>query len=234
MATGPALLELRQITRCYGPPTNLVPVLHGIDLDIHSGEYVVIVGPSGSGKSTLLNILGCLDRPSSGTYRLAGDDVSRVPDLDLSRIRNRRIGFVFQSFQLVPHLSVEENVELPLFYARVPRRQRRRRCAELCAAVGLGHRQQHLPNQLSGGECQRAAIARSLTNDPALLLADEPTGNLDSNTSAEILRLFHELHGAGRTIVLITHDRQMAQNAPRCVSMRDGRVESDLLQGVGA
>jgi len=226
----PALLELRAVTRTYGNMQNPVPVLYGIDLAVEQGEYTVIVGPSGSGKSTVLNILGCLDRPTTGSYWLAGDDVSRLDDFALSRIRNKRIGFVFQSFQLVPHLSVEENVELPMFYARLPRAARRRRCRELCATVGLGHRQHHKPNELSGGECQRAAIARALANDPALLLADEPTGNLDSNTSREILRLFDDLHGAGRTIVLITHDPGIAAGAQRRVALRDGRIESDVRQ----
>ncbi|MGE3172224.1 MAG: ABC transporter ATP-binding protein [Planctomycetota bacterium] len=221
------LLELAAVTRTYGTQQNPVPVLHGIDLRVTEGEYVVIIGPSGSGKSTMLNILGCLDRPSTGAYRVGGDDVQALTDLQLSRVRNQRIGFVFQSFQLVPHLSVEENIELPMFYARVPRARRRRRCQELAATVGLGHRRGHLPNMLSGGECQRVAIARALANEPMLLLADEPTGNLDSATSLEILRLFDELHGAGRTIVLITHDPQIAARAPRCVALRDGRVEAD-------
>jgi len=225
---GTPLLQFRAVTRTYGTPQNPVPVLHGIDLDVHDGEYTVIIGPSGSGKSTMLNILGCLDRPSTGSYSIGGEDVSRLTDFELSRIRNRRIGFVFQSFQLVPHLSVEENIELPMFYARVPRRQRRRRCTELSSVVGLGHRRGHMPNMLSGGECQRVAIARALSNEPALLLADEPTGNLDSVTSAEILKLFDELHDQGRTIVLITHDPQVAASAARRVTLRDGRVESDV------
>jgi putative ABC transport system ATP-binding protein len=234
MTDAAALLELRGVTRTYGTAANPVTVLHGIDLAVRTGEYAVIVGRSGSGKSTMLNILGCLDRPTSGSYWLAGDDVSQLSDFELSRIRNRRIGFVFQSFQLVPHLSVEENVELPMFYARMPRRQRRRRCAELGAMVGLDHRRRHQPNELSGGECQRVAIARALANDPALLLADEPTGNLDSSTSAEILRLFDDLHDGGRTIVLITHDRQVAAGAPRRVSLCDGRVESDEFKELAA
>jgi putative ABC transport system ATP-binding protein len=225
--SGGPLLELRAVTKVYGTQQNPLTVLHGVDLAVLAGEYVAIAGPSGSGKSTVLNILGCLDRPTAGSYWLGGDDVSALPDGDLSRIRNQRIGFVFQSFQLVAHLSVVENIELPLFYARVPRRERRRRCAELSEAVGLAHRRSHLPNELSGGECQRTAIARALANDPPLLLADEPTGNLDTNTSAEILRLFGELSRAGRTIVVITHDRSIAEGAPRCVSLRDGRVEAD-------
>lgn len=227
VSTAAPLLELQAVTKAYGTEQNRVAVLGGIDLVIAAGEYVAIAGPSGSGKSTILNILGCLDRPTSGAYRFAGEDVSRLGDRDLSRIRNRRIGFVFQSFQLVPHLSVEENIELPLFYARLPRRERRLRCRELAAAVGLAHRGTHLPSELSGGECQRTAIARALASDPALLLADEPTGNLDSATSKEILRLIDELHRSGRTIVMITHDAQIADSAPRCVFLRDGQIESD-------
>jgi putative ABC transport system ATP-binding protein len=210
-----------------------VPVLRGIDLAVRGGEYLAIVGPSGSGKSTLLNILGCLDLPTSGTYEFVGEDVVRFDDRKLSHLRNRRIGFVFQSFQLVPHLSVTENVELPLFYSRMARRERRLRCAELIDRVGLSHRATHVPTELSGGECQRAAIARALANAPDLILADEPTGNLDSKTSGEIMRLFGELHGGGATVVIITHDNEIARAAPRRVALRDGRVESDTAAGGG-
>jgi len=220
-------IELRGIQKRYGTESNPIPVLRGIDLHVAQGEYVAIVGPSGSGKSTLLNILGCLDRPTKGEYHLAGENVSRLSDLRLSRIRNTRIGFVFQSFHLIAHLSVLENVELPLFYARLPRRERRERCGALIDRVGLGHRLTHLPSELSGGECQRAAIARALSTDPALLLADEPTGNLDTHTSEEILRLIHDLHRSGRTVVVITHDQGIARNATRSVTIRDGAIESD-------
>jgi putative ABC transport system ATP-binding protein len=222
-----AILDLREIVKRYGTARNPVPVLRGITLRVDEGEYVAIVGPSGSGKSTLLNILGCLDRPTQGQYYLAGEDVARMDDKSLSRVRNTRIGFVFQSFHLVPHLTVEENVEMPLFYRRIPKRERRRRAHEMIERVGLSHRLDHVPSELSGGECQRTAIARSLANEPALLLADEPTGNLDSVTSKAILQILHELNATGRTIVMITHDVDIARNAPRRVALRDGLVETD-------
>ncbi|MCA8975696.1 MAG: ABC transporter ATP-binding protein [Planctomycetes bacterium] len=218
---------MRGITKSYGSVQNPLPVLRGIDLTVHEGEYVAIVGASGSGKSTLLNILGCLDRPTGGSYLLVGDDVAKLDDLSLSHVRKTRIGFVFQSFQLVSHLSVAENVELPLLYARVPRKVRRERSRALIDRVGLGHRLSHVPTQLSGGECQRAALARALVNEPALILADEPTGNLDSKTSAEIMKLFVELHRSGRTIVMITHDPSVAAIAGRRITLRDGQVERE-------
>ena len=222
-----AVLELRGVTKTYGETGHVVEVLRGIDLVVEAGEFVAIVGPSGSGKSTLLNVLGCLDRPTAGAYLLEGEDAAQLDDFRLSRMRNTRIGFVFQSFMLVPHLSVRENVELPLLYARMPRGPRRQRCAELIEQVGLSHRLEHRPNQLSGGECQRVAVARALANDPALLLADEPTGNLDSKTSTDILRLFFDLHAAGRTLVMITHDPEIAAKAPRRVAIRDGLIRED-------
>ena len=228
MAADP-ILQLQQIDKIYGTTENPLHVLHDVHLSVNSGEYVAIVGPSGAGKSTLLNILGCLDRPTRGSYRLMGEDVAGFDDERLSQIRKLRLGFVFQSFQLISHLSVIENVEMPLFYARRPRPERRRRCAELLERVGLGRRLEHRPGQLSGGESQRCAIARALANDPALVLADEPTGNLDSATSREIMSLIRELNGAGRTILLITHDPEIAKAAPRRVTLRDGRVESDIL-----
>jgi len=229
-----AILDLRAIEKRYGTAQNPVPVLRGIDLRVDAGEYVAIVGPSGSGKSTLLNILGCLDRPTSGSYFLAGDDVARMDDKSLSGVRNSRIGFVFQSFHLIPHLTVAENVEMPLFYARVPRAARRAKALEVLDKVGLSHRLDHLPSELSGGECQRTAIARALTTEPAMLLADEPTGNLDSVNSKAILQVLRDLHGAGRTIVMITHDQDIARNAPRRVALRDGLVESDSGKPAGA
>ncbi len=229
-----SILDLRAIEKRYGTDKNPVPVLRGIDLRVEPGEYVAIAGPSGSGKSTLLNILGCLDRPTSGAYFLAGDDVAQMDDKSLSRIRNTRIGFIFQSFHLVPHLTVVENVEMPLFYARVPKSVRRKKAHELLEKVGLGHRVKHVPNELSGGECQRTAIARALTTEPALLLADEPTGNLDTTNSRAILALMRELHASGRTIVMITHDKDIAANAPRRVALRDGLVESDSGQPAGS
>jgi putative ABC transport system ATP-binding protein len=225
----PVILQLKDIVKTYGTEKNPVRVLKGINVSIRAGEYAAVIGPSGSGKSTLLNILGCLDRPTSGEYYLAGDDVSKMDDAALSRVRNTRIGFVFQSFHLVSHLSVIENVELPLFYRRVMRKERRKRCAELIERVGLSHRIHHLPSELSGGENQRAAVARALANDPAIMLADEPTGNLDSNTTREIMNLFYGLHEIGRTIVVITHDPEIARAAPRRVSLYDGEVESDVV-----
>jgi len=227
MVSATPILELERIEKVYGTATNPVPVLHEIDLRVDAGEYVAIVGPSGAGKSTLLHIVGCLDTPTRGAYRLMGDDVARLDDQALSRVRKSRLGFVFQSFHLISHLSVMENVEMPLFYARRTKRERHRRCRELLDRVGLSHRMRHRPTELSGGECQRAAIARSLANDPALILADEPTGNLDSSTSRDIMTLLRQLNEYGRTILLITHDHELARSVPRRVSLRDGRIEHD-------
>jgi putative ABC transport system ATP-binding protein len=228
------ILELDGVVKTYGTEKNPVPVLRGISLAVQAGEYVAIVGPSGSGKSTLLNILGCLDRPSAGSYHLAGDDVATMDDRSLSRIRNTRIGFIFQSFHLVSHLTVIENVEMPLFYARASKKDRRAKAMELLEKVGLTHRLGHRPSELSGGECQRTAIARALTTAPAMLLADEPTGNLDSVTTKAILGLLDELHSAGHTIVMITHDMDIARSAPRRVALRDGQVESDSGRTAGS
>ncbi|MEZ0229757.1 MAG: ABC transporter ATP-binding protein [Planctomycetota bacterium] len=220
-----AVIHLENVQKRYGAEAASLHVLRGIDLTVEEGSFLAIVGASGSGKTTLLNILGCLDRPSEGSYRLSGEDVARLPDDKLSRIRNRLLGFVFQSFNLVPQLTVLENVHLPLFYASVPRAERAERARRLLDLVKLGHRLDHRPSQLSGGECQRVAIARALVNDPRVILADEPTGNLDSHTGAEILQLFHELHGQGRTIVMITHDASVAARAQRIVRMKDGLFE---------
>jgi len=225
--TAGPIAELRGIGKTYGSARTPLPVLVDVDLDIAAGEYVAIIGPSGSGKSTLLNILGCLDVPTRGSYRIEGENVAHFDDVRLSHVRNSRIGFVFQSFHLVSHLTVLENVELPLFYAHRGRAERRKRCHELLERVGLSSRLHHKPPELSGGERQRAAIARALANEPALILADEPTGNLDSATSGEIMGMFGELHRAGCTLVVITHDPGIAAQAPRRVAMRDGRVESD-------
>lgn len=222
-----AVLWLRSIDKSYGTAQNPVPVLRSLNLRVNSGEFVAIVGASGSGKSTLLNIIGCLDRPTGGSYHLVDEDVSTLDDLRLSHVRKTKIGFVFQSFQLVPHLTVAENVELPLFYARIPKRERRRRSTAILERVGLGHRCTHRPSELSGGECQRAAVARALINEPSLILADEPTGNLDSKTSAEIMKLFVELHQGGSTIVMITHDPSIANIAERRITMLDGRIQSE-------
>jgi putative ABC transport system ATP-binding protein len=225
------ILKLEKIEKIYGTDANPLRVLREIDLQIDDGEYVAIVGRSGAGKSTLLNILGCLDQPTHGAYHLMGEDVAGFDDRRLSHVRNTRLGFIFQSFQLIPHLSILENVEMPLFYARQPKRIRHRRCLELLDKVGLSHRIGHRSCELSGGECQRAAIARSLANDPALILADEPTGNLDSATSRDIMRLLLQLNDSGRTIVLITHDNEVAAAAPRRVTLLDGRIDDDTIQG---
>jgi len=227
------IVELRGVDKVFGAGDAALRVLQDIHLAVQPGEYVAVIGPSGSGKSTLLNILGCLDSPTRGSHFIEGQDVAQHGDAALSRIRNTRIGFVFQSFQLVPHLTVLENVELPLFYARRPRDERRATSLALLEKAGLSHRLHHVPNQLSGGEKQRCAIARALTGRPALILADEPTGNLDTSTSREILELFHELHRAGSTLLLITHDPGIAEQAPRRVSMRDGRIESDTGRSPG-
>ncbi|MFY9343785.1 MAG: ABC transporter ATP-binding protein [Planctomycetota bacterium] len=225
---GPSpVIELLAVGKVYGTAAHPVPVLRDIGFRVMPREFVAIVGASGSGKSTLLNILGCLDRPTTGSYRLVEQDVATLSDTELSHLRKTRIGFVFQSFHLVSHLTVAENVELPLFYARVPAAARRRRSTAILERVGLGHRLTHTPNQLSGGECQRTAIARALINEPSLLLADEPTGNLDSKTSAEIMRLFHDLHAGGATIVMITHDPLVATQAARRILLRDGSIALD-------
>ncbi len=221
-----AVLELRGVGKEYaGPP--VTRALAGVDLVVRTGEYVGIVGPSGSGKSTLLNLLGALDRPSEGELRIDGHEVAALNDRDLSALRGRRLGFVFQSFNLIDGLDAVENVGLGLVYAHVPAGERRRRALAALAHVGLAHRADHRPSRLSGGERQRVAIARALVGAPALLLADEPTGNLDSGTGTSILDLFDQLHGRGATIVLITHDPGIVARLPRAVQVRDGRVVSD-------
>ncbi|HWR49441.1 MAG TPA: ABC transporter ATP-binding protein [Pseudonocardiaceae bacterium] len=222
------MIQLEDVTKAYQMGKVEVPVLHGINLAIDDGEMVAIMGPSGSGKTTLMNILGCLDIPTSGRYLLDGIDVSRLSDNRLAKIRSRKIGFVFQSFNLVSRTSALRNVELPLVYAGV--RDRRKPDRRALEQVGLGERQKHLPNELSGGQQQRVAIARALINDPALLLADEPTGNLDTASSLEIMRLLGALNDAGRTVVLITHEEEVAGCAKRVVRLRDGRIVSDQVQ----
>ncbi len=234
MEAGTPLIAARDVHRWYGEGDARVEVLRGIDLAVDAGEYMAIVGASGSGKSTLLAILGCLDRPGQGSYALGGRNVLAMRDSELSELRLREIGFVFQSFQLIPQLTILENVEVPLYYAGVPRWRRHEAAKAALERVGLGHRLTHRPTQLSGGEQQRGAIARALVHDPPLLLADEPTGNLDSETGKSILALIEDIHDEGRTVVLITHDPAIADHAPRVVQLSDGLVTSDRrMESVG-
>ena len=205
-----------------------ISVLKGISLDIMKNEYVALMGPSGSGKSTLMNILGCLDSPTAGTYILNGHDVSKMPDDDLATVRNKEIGFVFQQFNLLPRLSALENVALPLVYAGVPKKLRNEMAMDVVQKVGLEERSHHKPNELSGGQCQRVAIARALVNSPSLILADEPTGNLDTKTSIEIMDIFGKIHSGGNTVVLVTHEEDIANHALRVVRLRDGVIETDV------
>jgi putative ABC transport system ATP-binding protein len=218
------LIEMHELTRVYDLGPQQIFALRGVNLTIEPGEYVAIMGPSGSGKSTLMNIVGCLDTPSSGSYLLDGVPVETLNDDELAAIRNKKIGFVFQTFNLLARTTALQNVELPLVYAKITRAERRDRAEEALVAVGLGDRMSHQPNELSGGQRQRVAIARALVNKPSLLLADEPTGNLDSQTGREILDLFHELHGRGNSIIMVTHEDDVAREAKRIVRIRDGRV----------
>jgi putative ABC transport system ATP-binding protein len=220
------VIEMRGIGKIYSSGRLEVEALVGVDLDVADGDFLAIVGPSGSGKSTLMNLLGCLDRPTSGIYRLAGTDVATLPDDELARVRNRTIGFVFQSFNLLPRTTALENVAMPLLYGGIGRAERNRRAHEALARLGLEDRMSHEPSELSGGQQQRVAIARALVTEPAIILADEPTGNLDSASGADVLALLHELNDAGTTIVLITHDSDVAVAARRSVHVRDGRVSS--------
>ena len=222
------LIRLDDLWKVY-PVGPGVPALRGINLTVCQGEYIAIMGHSGSGKSSMLNVLGCLDRPTSGHYWLGGEDVSCMSDAQLSEVRNSRIGFIFQSFNLIAQLSIVENIEVPLFYQGVPRSRRHPRSRELAELVGLGQRLNHRPRELSGGQQQRVAIARALANDPLVLLADEPTGNLDTGTTSEIMALFEDLHQRGRTIVMVTHEDDVAAHARRVVKLRDGLVASDVL-----
>lgn len=218
------LIQLDSITRTYSMGSVEVQALRRIDLAIEHNDYLAVMGPSGSGKSTLLNILGCLDRPSSGRFRLADRDVSQLSDLELSRVRNAFVGFVFQTFNLLPRATALNNVETPLIYAGVRGRERRHRAQRALEHVGLGNRMHHRPNELSGGERQRVAIARALVNEPSLILADEPTGNLDSATGDEIMQILDDLHEAGNTILLVTHENHVAKHAKRRILMRDGQI----------
>lgn len=221
------IIQLEGIKRNFELGKVTVKVLMGIDLVIEENEYVALMGPSGSGKSTLMNLLGCLDTPTSGTYLLNGTDVSHLSDNELADIRNKNIGFVFQTFNLLPRQTALDNTALPLVYSGIGKTARRAEAANVLNQVGLGDRMDHQPNQLSGGQRQRVAIARALVNKPALILADEPTGNLDSKTSVEIMQLFDEIHKNGNTIVLVTHEEEIAQHANRIIRLRDGQIESD-------
>ena len=222
------IIGIEAIRKVYQVGSVEVRALDGVSLQIHENEYVAIMGPSGSGKSTLMNILGCLDTPTSGTYVLNGTDVSEMLDDELADIRNREIGFVFQTFNLLPRYTALENVELPLIYSGVPKLERRERAVKALESVDLGGRMDHKPNELSGGQRQRVAVARALVNRPAIILADEPTGNLDSKTSVDIMRLFEEIYMRGNTIIVVTHEEDIAQHARRIIRLRDGLIESDV------
>jgi putative ABC transport system ATP-binding protein len=223
------IIHLENIVKSYYLGKQELPVLKGINLDIFKNEYVAFMGPSGSGKSTLMNILGCLDTPTGGIYILNGKDVSRMPDNDLAEVRNKEIGFVFQQFNLLPRLTAAENVALPLIYSGVSKSQRVERAMEVLEKVKLSDRATHKPNELSGGQCQRVAIARALINNPSIILADEPTGNLDSKTSHEIMEILGKIHTDGNTVILVTHEEDISAFAHRVVRLRDGIIESDKL-----
>jgi putative ABC transport system ATP-binding protein len=223
----PNIIHLEQIRKSYYMGKQELNVLKGIDLDINKNEYVALMGPSGSGKSTLMNILGCLDSPTAGTYILNGSDVSKMSDDDLADVRNKEIGFVFQQFNLLPRLTALENVALPLVYGGVPKKQRTEMAMDVIKKVGLEDRSHHKPNELSGGQSQRVAIARALVNNPSIILADEPTGNLDTKTSKEIMDIFTQIQEAGNTVVLVTHEEDIANYAKRVVRLRDGLIETD-------
>lgn len=222
------IIEIKGITRDFPLGEEIIHVLKGIDLTINKGEYVALMGPSGSGKSTLMNILGCLDTPTSGSYVLNGKHVSEMHDDELAEIRNKEIGFVFQTFNLMPRTTALDNVALPMVYAGKSKNERSERATEVLTQVGLQDRMDHKPNQLSGGQRQRVAVARALVNKPAIILADEPTGNLDSKTSVEIMNLFDEIHANGNTVILVTHEEDIAAHAHRIIRLRDGMIETDV------
>ena len=222
-----AVIDIQGITKTYVNGKLSVPVLHGIDLQVNKGEFVSIMGPSGSGKSTFMNILGCLDRPTTGSYRLNGDEVATLSDDELAFVRNKQIGFVFQSFNLLTKLTALENVALPMIYAGMDKKSRNERAAALLSSVGLGDRMDHLPSELSGGQRQRVAIARALANNPAIIMADEPTGNLDSKSTIDVMNIFRGLYDEGRTIILVTHELEIATYASRNVVLRDGLIVED-------
>ncbi len=221
------VIEIRDLKKIYKMGSMLVNALNGVSFDVASNEYIAIMGPSGSGKSTLMNMIGCLDTPTSGTYILNNHDVSKLNDGELAEARNREIGFVFQTFNLLPRTDCLSNVELPLIYAGVKTSERKKRAADTITKVGLGDRMDHKPNELSGGQRQRVAIARALVNNPSILLADEPTGNLDTKTGEEIMNLFEELYRSGNTIIVVTHEQEIANHARRIIRLRDGVIESD-------
>ncbi len=228
--SSPAIIHLEDIHKSYFMGKQAVNVLKGISMDIMKNEYVALMGPSGSGKSTLMNILGCLDSPTSGRYILNNKDVSKMQDDDLAAVRNKEIGFVFQQFNLLPRMSALENVALPLVYAGIGKKQRLEMAMEVVKKVGLEERSHHKPNELSGGQCQRVAIARALVNNPSIILADEPTGNLDTKTSVEIMEIFNKIHDGGNTVVLVTHEEDIANYARRIIRLRDGAIETDIVK----
>ena len=224
-------IAIANVRKTYQMGDSVVDALAGVNLNVQAGEYAAIMGPSGSGKSTLMNILGCLDRPSSGSYLLDGQEVAGMSDDELAMTRNKKIGFVFQNFNLLPRISALQNVALPLVYAGVPRAEREERAKKALAAVGLDNRCHHRPNELSGGQRQRVAIARALVNDPTIIMADEPTGNLDSKSSIEVMGIFSKLNSLGRTIILVTHEPDIAEHANRVIHVRDGLVVRDSIEG---
>jgi putative ABC transport system ATP-binding protein len=233
MADERTVIETEGLRRQFASGDLMVDALAGVDLEVRQGEFTAVMGPSGSGKSTLLSILGCLERPTDGTYRLAGEEVGSFGEKKAARIRRERIGFVFQAFNLLPRSTALQNVELPMIYSGVGRQERRSRAAEALAAVGLDDREEHLPSQLSGGQQQRVAVARAIVTQPAVLLADEPTGNLDTHSEAEVLDILEQVHAEGATIVVVTHAREVAERGTRIVHMLDGRIEADEKLGGG-